>query len=197
VWERLSNVARLSVDLNRDGLHEIAAPSAFETDGPFEIRLCNHGEAVHVHCNLDDDLSAVAGLAETNHYVEPYSRRTVQVDTRGTNTPVTGRLKIVTAYGAESAYTTVTVSPPGTVTESVAVDESLARPQREDPEPPTLRERMTAAAGRQSGALVAAVTLGVCLTLVVAAFAENTAAFLGSVALIAALAATLAVRRRT
>ena len=189
-------MARLSVDLNRGSLHEIAAPSTFETDGPFEIRLRNHGEAVHVHCNLDDDLSAVAGLGETNHYVEPYSRRSVQVDTRRTDTPVTGRLKIVTAYGAESAYTTVTVSPPGTVTESVAVDESLAKPQREAPEPPTPRERLAAALDRRSSTLVAAVTLIVCATLVVGALAQNTAAFLGSVALIAALAATLAVRRR-
>ncbi|WP_253737959.1 DUF7524 family protein [Halohasta salina] len=189
-------MARLSVDLNRGGLHEIAAPSDFETDGPFEIRLRNHGEAVHVHCNLDDDLSAVASLAETNHYVEPYSRRSVPVDTRRIDTPVTGRLKIVTAYGAESAYTTVTVSPPGTVTESVTVDESLAKPQREAPEPPTPRERLLAAADRGSTALVAGVTLLICATLVVAALAQNTAAFLGSVALIAALAATLAVRRQ-
>ena len=128
-------MARLSVDLNRDGLHEIAVPSSFETDGPFEVRLRNHGEAIHVHLNLDDELSRVAQLAETNQYVEPYSRRSVPIETNAVSTPVTGRLKVVTGYGTKSTYTTVKLSPPGTVTDHVVVDESLAKPQRREPEP--------------------------------------------------------------
>ncbi len=128
-------MARLSVDLNRDGLHEIAVPSSFETDGPFEVLLRNHGEAIHVHLNLDDELSAVARLGETNHYVEPYSQRSVRIETRAVSTPVTGRLKIVTGYGTKSTYSTVRLSPPGTVTDHVRVDESLAKPQRREPEP--------------------------------------------------------------
>ncbi|MFD1641137.1 DUF7524 family protein [Halohasta litorea] len=191
-------MARLSVDLNRDGLHQIAAPAEFETDGPFEIRLRNHGEAIHVHLNLDEELAAVASLGESNHYVAPYSRRSIEIETRGIDTPVTGRLKTVTSYGAESAYTTVTVSPPGTVTERVTVDEELAKPQRSEPEPSTPRERLAAAVGGGVSPRVAAVgTLAVCAGLAVAALAENSAVFLGSLTVIAAVVAALAITRRS
>jgi hypothetical protein len=190
-------VARLSVDLNRDGLHQIAAPAAFETDGPFEIRLRNHGEAIHVHLNLDEELAAVASLGESNHYVAPYSRRSVEIDTERIDTPVTGRLKTVTSYGAESAYTTVTVSPPGTVTDRVAVDERLAKPQRSEPEPSTPRERLAAAVDDGVSPRVAAAgTLAVCAGLVIAALAGNSTVFLGSLAVIAAAVAALAITRR-
>lgn len=190
-------MARLSVDLNRDGLHRIAAPSEFETDGPFEIRLRNHGEAIHVHLNLDEELSTVGSLGESNHYVAPYSRRSVEIDTRRTDTPVTGRLKIVTSYGAESAYTTVTVSPPGTVTNRVAVDERLAKPQRSEPDPPTLGERLaTIGAEDLSPRVAAGSVLAVCSLLVAGAFVQNTAAFVGSLAVIAGVVAALAITRR-
>ena len=190
-------MARLSVDLNRDGLHRIAAPSEFETDGPFEIRLRNHGEAIHVHLNLDEELSTVASFGESNHYVAPYSRRAVGIETRGIDTPVTGRLKIVTGHGTETAYTSVTVSPPGTVTERVVVDEQLAKPQRSDPEPSTPRERLAAVV--EDGIppqVVAGGTLAVCIVLVIAALSQNPTAFLGSLAVIAGVVAALAFTRR-
>ena len=136
---------RLSVDLNRDGLHEIAVPSSFETDGPFEVWLRNHGEAVHVHLQLAGELSRVTQLDESNHYVEPYSRRSVAIETHPVSASVTGRLKIVTAHGTKSTYSTVRLSPPGTVTNHVTVDESLATPQRRDPEPSTPAEQLAAA----------------------------------------------------
>ena len=190
-------MARLSVDLNRDGLHRIAAPSEFETDGPFEIRLRNHGEAIHVHLNLDEELSTVGSLGESNHYVAPYSRRSVEIDTKRTDTPVTGRLKVVTSYGAESAYTTVTVSPPGTVTERVTVDERLAKPQRSEPEPSTLGERLAAIDADDISPRVAAGSmLAVCVILVAGALVQNTAAFVGSLAVIAGVVAALAITRR-
>ena len=190
-------MARLSVDLNRDGLHEIVVPSAFETDGPFQIRLRNHGEAVHVHLNLDDSLSEVAALAAGNHFVEAGSCRSVQINTRPISAPVTGRLKIVTAYGATSAYTSVTVSPPGTVTEHVDVDEQLAKPQRHDPEPSTPRERLAAAVeDGLSSRVAAAGTLAVGAGLVSAARAQNSTVVLGSLAMIAAAVAALAITRR-
>ena len=190
-------MARLSVDLNRDGLHRIAAPSEFETDGPFEIRLRNHGEAIHVHLNLDEELSTVGSLGESNHYVAPYSRRSVEIDTKQTDTPVTGRLKVVTSYGAESAYTTVTVSPPGTVTERVTVDERLAKPQRSEPEPSTLGERLAAVDTDDISPRVAAGSmLAVCVILVAGALVQNTAAFVGSLAVIAGVVAALAITRQ-
>ena len=189
-------MARLSVDLNRDGLHEIAVASSFETDGPFEVRLRNHGEAIHVHLNLDDELSAVARLNETNHYVEPYSQRSVPIETKSVSTPVTGRLKIVTGYGTKSTYSTVRLSPPGTVTEHVVVDESLAKPQRPDPEPPTPREQLAAAlpVGIRPAAVGLAVALGAVLA--TAVISQNSVAIVGSLVLIAGVFAALAFTRR-
>jgi hypothetical protein len=190
-------VARLSVDLNRDGLHQIAAPSSFETDGPFEIQLHNHGEAIHAHLNLDEELSAAANLAESNHYVEPYSSRSVEIDTRRISSSVTGRLKIVTGYGNESTYTEVTVSPPGTVTDRVDVDERLAKPQRNEPTASTPRERLAAAVDDGlSPRIAAAGTLGGCAVLVVAALAQNLMVVLGLLAVIAVAVGTLAITRR-
>ena len=139
-------MARLPVDLNRDSLHEIAVPSTFDTDGPFEVQLRNHGEAIHVHLNLDDELSGVARVAETNHYVEPYSQRSIPIETRAVSTPVTGRLKVVTGHGTKSTYSTVRLSPPGTATDHVTVDESLATPQRREPEPSSTGEQLAALA---------------------------------------------------
>jgi len=191
-------VARLSVDLNRDGLHRIAAPSDFETDGPFEIHLRNHGEAIHVHLNLDDELSIVADLSESNHYVEPYSSRSVQISTRPISSAVSGKLKIVTAYGNESTYTDVTVSPPGTVTDRVEVDETLAQPQRNEPTASTPRDRLAAVVADDLSPRVAAgVTLGLCGVLVLAAIADSTMLFVGSLVVIAGVFAALAITRRT
>lgn len=188
-------MARLSVDLNRDALHEIAVPSSFETDGPFEVRLRNHGEAIHVHLNLDDELSTVARLAESNHYVEPYGRRSIPLETRSVESPVTGRLKIVTAYGAKATYTTVTVSPPGTVSDHVMVDESLAVPHRPEPEPSTLRERLAVLLpSRTLLAVCLAVLVGIVLA--IGALAESPAVVVGSFAVVVGVVVVLAVTRR-
>ena len=189
-------MARLSVDLNRDGLHQIATPSGFETDGPFEIHLRNHCEAIHVHLNLDDELSTVAHLGEGNHYVEPYSSRSVGIDTRSISSSVTGRLKIVTGYGNESAYTDVTISPPGTVTDHVEVDERLAKPQRSEPEPSTPRERLQAMVTDLSPRVATAGMLGIGDALAIAAFAQNTALVLGLMGVIAGVFTALALTRR-
>jgi hypothetical protein len=190
-------VARLSVDLNRDGLHQIATPSSFETDGPFEIQLHNHGEAIHAHLNLDEELSAAANLAESNHYVEPYSSRSVEIDTRRISSSVTGRLKIVTGYGNESTYTEVTVSPPGTVTDRVDVDERLAKPQRNEPTASTPRQQLAAMVSDDLSPRVAATgTLGICVVLVIAALAQNTAVFVASLVVIAGVFTALAITRR-
>ena len=187
----------LAVAVNRDGLYTLAVPSEFEAAGPFAVELRNHGEAAHVHLNLDEDLSTVGSLGESNHYVAPYSRRSVEIDTKRTDTPVTGRLKVVTSYGAESAYTTVTVSPPGTVTERVTVDERLAKPQRSEPEPSTLGERLAAIDADDISPRVAAGSmLAVCVILVAGALVQNTAAFVGSLAVIAGVVAALAITRR-
>ena len=119
----------LSVDLNRDRLHEIEVQDRLTVSEPFRIVLDNHGEAVHAHLHLDDALSRVARLDAGNHYVTAGQSLAVGVETADVDSPVTGRLRIVTGYGAEDAYVEVTVEPDEEETQPVEVDESLGKPQ--------------------------------------------------------------------
>ena len=164
-------MSQLIVSLNEDGLHSIAAPQSFETSEPFDVVLDNSGEAVHVHLNLDETLSAVADIRANNHYVESEGSRPISVDVTARTTTVTGRLKIATGYGSEVTYTRITVQPPSEDPQRVTVDESLATPQREPAEKPTPAEQIGARLIDDDGAklLVGFGLLAVVLTAIVAA----------------------------
>lgn len=122
-------MSELSVSLNRERLHRVETVDSFETTGPFDVLLENHGEAVHVHLHLDDDLSRAATLSAGNHYVQRGATKRVHVRARPGDDPVRGKLKIVTGYGSESAYVDVTVDAAAPQKPPVQVDESLARPK--------------------------------------------------------------------
>ncbi|WP_227376424.1 DUF7524 family protein [Haladaptatus halobius] len=125
----------LPIHINRDGLHDIEVAQSFEADDSFTVALENHGAPVHAYVHLDDDLSRVASLEATNHYVEDGSTRNVTVTVH--DAPASGKLKIATGYGAETAYVDVDVTEPDERSDSVQVDESLSKPKRRpaDPEP--------------------------------------------------------------
>lgn len=193
-------MARLTVDLNQDGLHSIAAPSTFETGGSFEIELVNHDQAVHVHLNLDDTLSTVAALRANNHYVEPNRTRTVTVDVEPRADDVSGRLKVATGYGAELSYTTVTVTPPGEEPQRVDVDESLSIPRRPEPEEPGLAERLASGVAAPGGISIPVILLGliaIALSAVAAASLNSPAVLVGSVIVLAGVAIAVAISART
>ncbi|MFD1645296.1 DUF7524 family protein [Haloarchaeobius litoreus] len=100
----------LVVDVSREELHSVEPTvEAFETRGAFEVELRNHGRAVHVHCNVDDGLSRVATLSETNHFVETESSTRFRVEVADGQRPVSGSLRFVAAYGAQEAAVPVTV----------------------------------------------------------------------------------------
>lgn len=133
----------LPVHISREELHTLEVPASFETTGSFDIRLVNHGTSLHVHLHLDDDLSEIATVGAGNHYVEGESERNVRVDVdteRLDGEQWLGKLKIVSAYGAETRWVDVAVSEPEPENESVLVDESLAQPQPE-PEEKTVFDR--------------------------------------------------------
>ena len=119
----------LSVVLNRDHLHGISLSDRITTSEPITIEITNEGEAVHVHLHLDDELSTVASLEAGNHYVESGTTRSVRLDVRPASTPVTGRLRVVTGYGAETEFVTIRVEPSVEEKTPVEVDEDLSRPQ--------------------------------------------------------------------
>jgi hypothetical protein len=118
----------LTVHLNRKGPQSIAAPQAFEATGEFSVYLRNHGTPLHAHVSLDDTLAKVARVVTPNRYVEEGATRRVRIEVEGGNRPIEGRLQVVTGYGAETAYVSVTLRDPETIEPDVAVDEELGRP---------------------------------------------------------------------
>lgn len=133
----------LSVDLNRRSVHSIEVPKHFETSDNFTIELTNHGEAAHVHLNLDSDLSKAIALDGGNHFVQAGRTRTIEASVDQRSRPVSGRLKVVTGYGAETAYVDVSLIPPVETAEksAVEVDERLARPKPRENRQPRRRNR--------------------------------------------------------
>lgn len=127
----------LPVHVNRQDIHSLEVPASFETDGSFDVRLINHGESLHLHVHLDDALSEIAAIEATNHYVEGESQRALRVHVNEealTTTPVRGKLKVASGYGAETRWIDVELAEAEEEDESVRVDESLSKPQpREEP----------------------------------------------------------------
>ena len=126
----------LPVHLNRTDIHSLEVPNEFDATGSFDVRLVNHGGALHVHLHLNDSLSAVASLNATNHHVRAETDRLVRITVDGDG-PVRGKLKVVTGYGAETRYIDIHIPEGGTENEPVIVDEALSKPQ---PKPATKSE---------------------------------------------------------
>jgi hypothetical protein len=173
--------ATLSVDLNEGTLHDVAVADAFETTGGFVVELDNHGEAVHVHLHIDDDLSAVARLDETNHFVDSGGVRRVAVDVARVDSPVTGKLKVVTGYGAESTYVDVTVRPERPEKDTVEVDERFSKPpEREETSVGSgVGAAVTSGSVRAVAAVAVVAVLAIALAAAVALTVSDPAVFLG------------------
>ena len=126
----------LPVHISRDHLHSLEVPATFEADGSFDVRLINHAESLHVHLHLDDPLSEIASLDAGNHYVEGETERRVRVDVDTDalgERPTFGKLKVATAYGAETRWIDVELTEPDDTPDSIQIDESLSDPQPKDP----------------------------------------------------------------
>ena len=127
----------LDVELNGEAVHDIDAPDAFVTDGPFPIAFDNDGRSTHVHLHFDDDLDRVTAVDEVNHYVADEATRRVHVSTADVDEPVRGKLKIVTGYGSNTRYVDLRIDPsPDAPSEPVAVDEELSAPPERSPDIP-------------------------------------------------------------
>ncbi|WP_302080298.1 DUF7524 family protein [Salinibaculum rarum] len=118
--------------MSRQQLHAIEVPASFETGRSFDVMLVNHGESLHVHLHLDDTLSEVASIDASNHFVEGNSQRAVRITVDTDRLPddgLFGRLKVASAYGAETRWIDIELKPPANERTSVEVDESLSKPQ--------------------------------------------------------------------
>lgn len=130
----------LSVDVNRGSVHAIEPEvRQFETSERFIVSLTNHGSATHVHINVDDGLADAISLEGGNHFIEAGRTHQIEASVDHRSRPVSGRLKIVTGYGAETAVIEISVIPPEATPEKapVEVDERLSKPQPYSREQPT------------------------------------------------------------
>ncbi len=118
----------LPVELNRDRRHEIRVVERYQTDGPFDVDLRNHGDGVHVHVNVAGGLAEVARVAESNPYVEADAAATVRIDVDPVGESVAGELVLATGYGGKETRVDVAVEPFEGANE-VPVGEDLAEPQ--------------------------------------------------------------------
>lgn len=122
----------LPVHVSREELHSLEVPESFEATDSFDLQLLNHGESVHLHIHVDDALSAVATVDAGNHHVERESQRYVRVDIdtdKLDDEPLYGKLKVASAYGANTRWIDIKVVEPEESEQTVEVDESLAQPQ--------------------------------------------------------------------
>ncbi|WP_424019481.1 DUF7524 family protein [Halorientalis pallida] len=116
----------LPVDVNRRERNSLNVPASIETDDSFVIRVRNHGNASRVHVHLDENLSAVASLEDTNYYVEANSAQAIPVSVHEHGV-VHGKIKLSAGYGATTRWVDVKLTEPDDAG-SVEVDESLAEP---------------------------------------------------------------------
>lgn len=170
----------LSVDVNRGSVHSIEPQvRQFETSESFAIALTNHGSATHVHINVDDGLARAISLEGGNHFIEAGRTHRIEATVDQRSRPVSGRLKVVTGYGAETAVIDISLIPPEATPEKapVEVDERLSKPQPHSREQPS-RQTETAVPMRAvaAGALV---LLSLSFVVIGALIAGNPAVILG------------------
>ena len=141
-----------------------------------------------------------AELAATNHFVDTDAVRRVAVDVADGAPPVSGKLKVVSGYGAETAYADVTVEkPPGgprTGTAelgedgSVAVDEAVTErsppPQSDGTRASTVPKALPA---RENAPVAALAGVAVLVAAVAATLVDGIVAALGVGIVLAGVAA--------
>ncbi|WP_135822572.1 DUF7524 family protein [Halostella litorea] len=191
----------LAVHVSDDGLHSVRAePPSFEAAGAFDVELVNHGRAVHVHLNLVEGLERGAELEATNHFVDTDAIRQVGVDVVDDALPASGKLKVVTGYGAETTYVDVTVTEPPDAPRtgtgelgsegSVAVDETLAEPSPvEQPDDPGASSVPTALSARENAPVAALAGVAVLVAAAAATLVDGVVAALGVAIVLAGVAA--------
>lgn len=179
----------LVVHLNRDRPHEVELETeAVQTTDSFVIALTNHGAATHVHLHLDDALSSVATLEAGNHFVDSEETAEIFVEVTGSKRPLSGKLKIVTGYGSETAYADVELVEPEKTERYVQVDETLGKPRPIEVEDASLFEKSVV----RNGLVAAFGGFAILLAAFVAAMAGSIVVMLGALAVLVGVGIAIA-----
>ncbi|WP_416839320.1 hypothetical protein [Haloferax sp. DFSO52] len=190
--------ASLTVTLNADRPHDLSVNPSFSTTDSFAVEFDNRGQAVHVHLNIDDELSRVASLPTGNHFVDSGETKLVMVPVRPDSKPVTGKLKIVSGYGSETAYVDVTVNPGNGGKPPVEIDEEFSKPPQRAPEPGAVGKMEQLLPRLDSGIVPLLVLSGIALVLAVAVASvfQSFAITLGAGAVVGGVFVALALAMR-
>jgi hypothetical protein len=184
----------LPVAINRGDIHAIDVPPSFEVADTFVVRIENHGSPTHVHLHLDDALSQVASLGASNRYVGDAEEVVVRV--ADGPRPAEGTLEVVTGYGAETARVAIDVVEPEQAEDAVAVDESMASPPVDGPDPePTPSATPLPGISRDAVPVLALSGVAVVFAVVAAVISDALAVLLGVLAVLAGVAAAVVLLR--
>jgi hypothetical protein len=141
----------LTVELNEERPHDLSVDSSFSTMDTFAVVLQNHGQPVHIHLNLDDELSRVATLSAGNHYIEGGEEKAIEVFVNPPKEPVSGTLKIVSGYGSETATVDVDVQPTPGGKPGVDIDAGLTQPGGAERQPTGLEHALASVTAIDTG----------------------------------------------
>lgn len=186
----------LPVDVNRRSVHSIEPHvREFETSESFVVELTNHGSATHVHVNVDDGLADAISLDGGNHFIEAGRTYRIEASVDQRSRPVSGRLKIVTGYGAETAVIDVSLIPSEEPPEKmpVEVDDRLSKPQPRSPDQPQRSESSITGGSMKPIAAGALVVFSLAFVVVGSLIAGNPAVIIGVVIVLLALAGAAAL----
>lgn len=121
------------MQINREGRRELDVPDTVTVAGSFDVRLVNHGEALHVHLSADETLSRVVTVGAGNRHVPGNGERRVRIDVDSDaieGDSVFGTLEVTTSYGAEQHLVDVEITDPAVTRTTVDVGQSLGEPSR-------------------------------------------------------------------
>lgn len=186
----------LVVHVNRDRLHAVEVETSFfRATGSFAVVLENHGPSTHVHIHLDDELSRAASLEANNRYVDAESTTEVPVKVDDGRRPSSGKLKLVTGYGAHTTYVDVELVEPEETDRYVRVDETLAKPKPKPRKPDS--DLLDGGTLVQNGIIAALGGFALLLAVGVASITRSDAVLVGTFAVLVGvgLAALLLVRQ--
>ncbi len=172
----------LPIHINRDGIHHIDVAKSFAVDDSFDVSLENHGAPIHVHLHLDDDLSEVASLSATNHYIEDGETELIPISVH--HGPARGKMKVVTGYGAETSYVDIDIAEFDPSADEIPVDETLSKPKQRSPQPTTDTSELT-----RNLPLVALGVLALVLVLGVGVLVDWGVALVGAVVVLVGIGA--------
>lgn len=100
----------LPIHVNRSDHHDVdARTKRFVPEGPFVVRIRNHGQGSHVHVSVTGELALDASSSDDNPFLEPDETLEVPVGVTTDLRPAQGSVVVTTGYGRNEVSVDVEV----------------------------------------------------------------------------------------